>query len=698
MRTRSRGPVAPPAAPRQTTSPIPRKRRSSTASRAVVGKDAGNVKQERSSDGPAPTQQGTQNTADDAQTPVSTPRKAKRIRVSDEASSSTIRDASDNSPSSHNQSTGITPSINRMIPFGNNRRRTLPAHLDDIPECPTSPRHPLIQQIQFEPLRDILDARMKRRLRRSHLSEEMNDIFAERREDGRNRRELAILREQGAQNEQRIKELMLELETQRQFNIHVDTEEEEHSRAMREELDQLRQELEAAKNGENHGSQSAETNYGTDWLSEEDLGFGDIPGSPAQQLDIWIPSQGKYDNQQPAQQAEEEPTLTDVAVQASLPPPPQSQSSGHQTDLGATRELESLRKELAETTQRAAGTSTTVTRIHDTLIGLGFVGFEGAHSPPGAPKDVSSLGRAIDGILDAIDISYRNARVEVEHLLPGETVPGINESSAFLPVLVTHIRHLVADLREERRVGSGHAQSESALRGNLNSALERAADAENRLTICRAHYNSSKNELGAKERMIQDLELVNRARLGFLDQKDERIENLEKELERLKEELAQEQDENAKLSEQNQSFSSNISSLKEQNSSLSSSNSGLKNKNSNANTRTSVNRDRANDQVLRIQELEQELKETELSRKKLGVALESYRQEVVSLEVEVSKIEDQNKNLIEKNQELKEALKHAQGVLHGYVSKTRDSVEGAANDVYEAGDEAMRGLQDVMRL
>lgn len=81
------------------------------------------------------------------------------------------------------------------------------------------PSPPLSGEFQFAPLRQLLDSRAKRRLRRNHLSEEINEIEAEKRGKGRMeeeirklKRELAVVcQEEAMGNQMRIEELEAEL-------------------------------------------------------------------------------------------------------------------------------------------------------------------------------------------------------------------------------------------------------------------------------------------------------------------------------------------------------------------------------------------------------------------------------------------------------------------------------------------------------
>ena len=79
-----------------------------------------------------------------------------------------------------------SPSSTRLLSQSPRRRLSLPIQLPS--------RSPITGEIQFAPLRQVLDERVKRRLRRNNLSEEVNEIDAERLEDGKRRQELRELK------------------------------------------------------------------------------------------------------------------------------------------------------------------------------------------------------------------------------------------------------------------------------------------------------------------------------------------------------------------------------------------------------------------------------------------------------------------------------------------------------------------------
>ena len=151
------------------------------------------------------TESRIQKTEDDVEQPIQpakTPsRRKKRVRFSDPGPDS----------SSIPSSTGLTPHLKRTsfspreygssssrTPAGTSRRFSLPAQLfKSLPSPSLSPSPvPFSGEIQFEPLRQILEPRLKRRLRRNGLSEEVNNIEADQKEMSKWRQENQDLKSQ----------------------------------------------------------------------------------------------------------------------------------------------------------------------------------------------------------------------------------------------------------------------------------------------------------------------------------------------------------------------------------------------------------------------------------------------------------------------------------------------------------------------
>ena len=168
---------------------VRRKRRISTLSASSV--DGCSVQK---------TEETTQQPTVTAKTPI---KAKKRVRFSDPNSE----------PSQSSPATGLTPYLKqasfdsgRQSPTPSSprvrmiapRRLSLPAQLSkSLPSPSLSPSPgPLSGEIQFEPLRQVLDARTKRRVRRHGLSEELNDILAVRKEKTKWKQEIQELKSQ----------------------------------------------------------------------------------------------------------------------------------------------------------------------------------------------------------------------------------------------------------------------------------------------------------------------------------------------------------------------------------------------------------------------------------------------------------------------------------------------------------------------
>ena len=113
--------------------------------------------------------------------------------------------------SSASLSTGLTPHLKRTSFSSRERGSSTPQPLNvaprsfslppklsvSLPSPSLSPSPgPLSGEIQFEPLRQILDPRMKRRLRRNGLSEEVNNIEANQKEQSKWEQEIRDLKDQ----------------------------------------------------------------------------------------------------------------------------------------------------------------------------------------------------------------------------------------------------------------------------------------------------------------------------------------------------------------------------------------------------------------------------------------------------------------------------------------------------------------------
>lgn len=151
------------------------------------------------------------------------------------------------------QSTGLTPALKRSSLITNvqdsaipaprwllqnpRRRRSLPTlRSTSLPSPSLSPPPtPCISgEIQFETLRQVLDPRSRRRLRRNHLSEEINNIDAEKRSNSQWKHEIEELREALALAKQPANVLTDKIEDKAGFCYRIEGLEEEVSNLRRQ--------------------------------------------------------------------------------------------------------------------------------------------------------------------------------------------------------------------------------------------------------------------------------------------------------------------------------------------------------------------------------------------------------------------------------------------------------------------------------
>ena len=135
------------------------------------------------------------------ETPKTPTKSKKRVRFSDPGPEH----------SAPSPSTGLTPYLKRTSFISNaskpstpqflaasTKRHSLPVQLStSLPSPSLSPLPvPFSGEFQFEPLRQVLDGRLKRRLRRNKLSDEMNDIDDEKRSETKLKQENKRLRDE----------------------------------------------------------------------------------------------------------------------------------------------------------------------------------------------------------------------------------------------------------------------------------------------------------------------------------------------------------------------------------------------------------------------------------------------------------------------------------------------------------------------
>ncbi|KAI9885449.1 MAG: hypothetical protein M1823_002755 [Watsoniomyces obsoletus] len=416
-------------------------------------------------------------------TPSTSPRK-KRVRFSAPAPGVLLFPPS----SSSSSSTGLTPSLKRHRLLSSPRRAhpksprraTLPARL-------TSPRSPLRSPrvIQFAPLRQIIDGRVKRRLRRNHLSEELNKIAKEKRlEKQLCETSVAALRDELKEKDRRVIELKKQIVALKRQSLEV-----------------------PLMNPGTNISFESWTGFGNEGSFQDGVQTDSQQDEIATVLEEPLEAEGYEDVVGPAKEmgiVEEFSALEESLVESITTVPTvfeqnvtlfENQVS---TDDHLKKQVEMLQESLQQATSELEKTRSTHDRLSSklqshlqdasisgnetdmdtalnkvlTTLVLAQARAEDAEEALAIlSSEVAAVGfdgRNAEEMLDAIRDQFRQARLELEYLQPGETV----DNQKLLGLLIGWVRKLTQNLRD----GEEERETQHRVRTSLQQRLEKAYD------------------------------------------------------------------------------------------------------------------------------------------------------------------------------------------------------------------------------
>ncbi|KAL2760984.1 hypothetical protein ACRALDRAFT_1045864 [Sodiomyces alcalophilus JCM 7366] len=463
--------------------------------------------------------------------------------------------------------TGLTPMIRRTSlnrgTTPRKRRQSTPAHHtcpgNGLVSSPSSaspfPPTPLGGEVRLLPLRQVLDGRIQRRIRRNGLSEEMNTITQERRRRAReSQAELDRLRAQLREKDAEIYQLQnatVVIDTDRIWELEKQLEE------LRDQLDTRTVENEsrvydwtmAAR-----GGRFADDFMDVDPMDidpiEDDEQFGD---DTVAQLACGTPSRRAR-----ATASFPTPPLTSPAVETryrNIPATPASSARGEQvlpvitpTCHAAVQtsfiidpekqeledQLESLRLEMSKlgntldsyialagrlsermstiAPQNDSNHSTTTTphaqahaELESQLESLLQSIADRSTALQSLTSSITALGfpgNDAGSMISSIATGFRTARLELEYLTPGEiAVPLTSNGAAVLDLLLTRLRALAAQAREDEADIDEYHAIEQSLRQQLGARVE-AMDALS------ADLSRARDLLAQKDGAIRELEVA----------------------------------------------------------------------------------------------------------------------------------------------------------------------------------------------
>ncbi|KAI0835979.1 hypothetical protein F5Y06DRAFT_274907 [Hypoxylon sp. FL0890] len=458
----------------------------------------------------------------------SKPRSKKRVRFSDPGPEIDRHEA----PST----TGLTPMVRRtslgLAPSPKRKRHSTPAcrrlYADEEEDELSLNSNGNSNEVRFLSLRQVLDDRVKRRIRRNGLSEEMNAITQEKRRRTKDHKaEIERLQNELAEKDEEIERLQ-------NTTMAQDT---DRILELEEEIETLRNELHNRSRQEpdqtNYDWTLAARDPFSDSYMDDDEGFGDTTMAD---LVCSTPSKTRASASFPTPPCTS-PTIpstphsmrrrapvtpqSHIGVQASLPDP---EKEALEAELGSLRlELTKL-TEVLETHEalkaRIAGKLTTAitptepeegskdveAHLDSVLQALSdrtaaLLDLNSSLSALGFPGDDASE------IVTSLTGAFRSARLELEYLTPGElTLPLSSRGAEVLDLVLVRLRDLARQVRED----------------------EDAIDEYHALEL------SLRQQLGARVDAMDSLRALRDRDRATLQERDERISDLEVGVERLK--------------------------------------------------------------------------------------------------------------------------------------------------------------------
>lgn len=472
-----------------------------------------------------------------AEASPSTPRKPKKkVRFSDPGLQLQSMD--------NDASTGLTPAILRTsfddsdfgqadslprTPTRRRRRVSAPvAGANSIidPVFPIEPHTPA-HVIQFTPIRQILDQRTQRRIRRTGLSDEINNIERERRLA--QKREKRRLEERDAE----LAALKREVELARNASVEkknamVDEESFLFSKKRIEELEnevsQLREEISRSAESRLSGHSSLECGDGdTIMIDDGNLNEHSLLTSMSPDprnrngVDLVMPPS-------PSLSSDNGIITAEASTQAAIPDHDQEAEI-----LALSRDLEAAKQEKKDLfnewrihvnppenlgnddmSRLSSPPPDFMKRIIPTLKAATSRASDAVRALEAVRSDLSGMGfpgTNVDEIIAEMRQRFRSARLELERTLPGETPnAGLDNGNATLHVLVARVKTLVKALQKEQERTEGSLGREKALRGQFDTCLLRYEAAARKIRELEETIDSSAGDMLHARMRIQELE------------------------------------------------------------------------------------------------------------------------------------------------------------------------------------------------
>ncbi|KAJ4328382.1 hypothetical protein N0V84_001253 [Fusarium piperis] len=436
-------------------------------------------------------------------------------------------------------SSGLTPMVGRVSVSTPKRRRHSSAPVQSTPSRlePKSPGLPQSGEVTFLSLRQVLDGRVQRRIRRNGLSEEMNTIQQEKRRRAKeSKAEIEKLKNELKARDREIYELQ-------NATIVLDT----------DRIWDLEKQIQDLQNELKKRSSNANQSRGYNWtlaardqfpgdcmdMALDDEDFGEetmaqfVCSTPQRARDSFMTPPATSPTVPGSPLFPTLPTLNtnncvQAGVQATLPDPNQERLEGEMSTLqlemakltetldsykalgsrlseklsefrpstegdGTTPAIEGLEAQIEMMLQTMSDRACALTQLTSSITKLGFSG-----------DDASDM-------MTSLASGFRAARLELEYLTPGEiTLPLSSHGAEVLDLLLTRLREMAKKAKEDEDAIDEYHEIESSLRKQLDA----------RVTVMdglKAEMYKAEKLMSDKIARIRELEVANQRLKGAVD-------------------------------------------------------------------------------------------------------------------------------------------------------------------------------------
>jgi DNA repair exonuclease SbcCD ATPase subunit len=392
---------------------------------------------------------------------------------------------------------------------------------------------PISGTLQFAPLRQVLDGRVKRRIRRNGLSEEINLIEDEKKRESKGRKaEIEKLKEELRQKDLEMEYMREEHEIASQVGgeattpISVVKELEAQITTLKAELqkheanDTNMDWTTAARDPYDHDDDTIMlSNFDEEFNPEATSIFVSTPARGS------FPSMGSFPS--PPATVPNTPCKPnashDIGIQASLSDPEKVKLQGQLTTLRAELQALTASLELTNTTHErlfakaspfahgeAENTIETLDSALDSILtDLALSqssALENAHRCAALENEVATLGFGTDleATVKTLLDQFRRARLDLEYLLPGEQAEGF-DNAKLLDMLLARLKVLVARTKSQADNIDQYHEQELSLRKQLSARIDAANLLQKTISDANEEIKSLSSDLVDRDSSLKKL-------------------------------------------------------------------------------------------------------------------------------------------------------------------------------------------------